>query len=134
MFSLLAISLFILSLDSFLVDFLVLRPPENAGGLLVFWCFQGVWNKDIGHIWVNQWWSHFAGGVSSLCPLGAPDSMWYSCVFGEYGIGTLARDGSSKRNKYISAIKVKIKVWKKNELAQKKMKKCSSLFLSLFVH
>ena len=46
MFSLLAINkssiVFILSLDPFLVDLLVLcPPPRNAGGLLVFWCFQG---------------------------------------------------------------------------------------------
>ena len=33
--------IFILSLDPFLVNFLVLCPPGNAGGLLVSWCFQG---------------------------------------------------------------------------------------------
>ena len=32
---------FILSFDPFLVDLLVLCPPENAGWLLVFWFFQG---------------------------------------------------------------------------------------------
>ena len=45
--------------------------------------------------------------------VGAPESMWFSGVFREYGIGALARDGSSKGNKYISAIKVKIQVRKK---------------------
>ena len=31
---------FILSLDTFLADLPVLCPPRNAGGHLVFWCFQ----------------------------------------------------------------------------------------------
>ena len=43
--------------------------------------------------------------------------MWFSGVFGGYGIGTLARGGSSKGNKYISAIKVKIHVRKKKSIA-----------------
>ena len=114
---------FILSLDPFLVDLLVLCPPKNAGGLLVFCCFQGAWNKDIGHIWVNQWWSHLAGGVSILCPLGLLESIWFLGVFGEYGIRTLARDGSSKGNKYISAIKVKIQVRKKSIASTEKDEK-----------
>ena len=45
-----------------------------------------------------------SGGVGEHVVLGC---------FGGYGIGTLARDGSSKGNKYISAIKVKIQVRKK---------------------
>ena len=54
-----------------------------------------------------------AGGAPSLCPLGVPESMWFLGVFGGYGIGTLARDGSSTGKKYISAIKMKIQVRKK---------------------
>ena len=91
---------FILSLDTFLADLPVLCPPRNAGGHLVFWCFQGAWNGGIGHICVNQSWSHLADGVPSLCPLGAPESMWFSGVFGGYRMETLARDGSSTGNKY----------------------------------
>ena len=49
--------------------------------------------------------------------------MWLSGVFGEYGIGTLARDGSSKGNKYISAIKVKIQVRKKSIASTEKDEK-----------
>ena len=55
-----------------------------------------------------------AGGVSSLCPLGALESMSFLGVFGEFGIGTLDRDGSSIGNIYISAIKVRIQVRKKS--------------------
>ena len=57
------------------------------------------------------------GGVPSLCPLGAPESIWFSGVFGGYRIGTLARGGSSTGNKYISAIKLKIQVQKKKSIA-----------------
>ena len=91
---------FILSLDTFLADLPVLCPPRNAGVPLVFWCFQGVWNGGIGHICVNQSWSHLADGVPSLCPLGVPESMWFSGVFGGYRMETLSRDGSSTGNKY----------------------------------
>ena len=73
-----------------------------------------------------------AGGVSSLCPLGVLGSMSFLDVFGEYGIGTLVRDGWSMGNKYISAVKVRIQVRKKSIASTKKMKKCSSL--SLFIN
>ena len=55
-----------------------------------------------------------AGCVSSLCPLGALESMSFLGVFREFGIGTLDRDGSSIGSKYISAIKVRIQVRKKS--------------------
>ena len=54
-----------------------------------------------------DWWCFQfmpSGGVGEHVVLGC---------FGGYGIVTLARDGSSKGNKYISAIKVKIQVRKK---------------------
>ena len=136
MFSLHAISLrlfLILSLDPFLVSLLVLCPPKNAGGLLVSWCFQGAWNKDIGHIWVSQWdliWM-VVFPVYALW-VGAPESMWFSGVFREYGIGALARDGSSKGNKYISAIKVKIQVRKKIHNQHRKRWKSALVCFFLF--
>ena len=87
---------FVLSLDPFLADLPVLCPPENARGLLVFWCFQGAWNGGIGHIWINQWWSYLADCVPSLCPLGGGGGeKVVSDVFGGYRMKTLARNGSS---------------------------------------
>ena len=64
-----------------------------------------------------------AGGVPSLCLLGAPKSMWFLGVFGVYGIGTFARDESSAGNKYMSAIKVKIQVPKKSVVSTEKDEK-----------
>ena len=43
--------------------------------------------------------------------------------WGGYGIGTLARDGSSTWNKYISAIKVKVQVWEKSVASTEKDEK-----------
>ena len=86
----------------------------------------------VTYIWVNQWWSHLADGVPSLCPLGAPESMWFSRFLGGY-IGNVGGLRWVKHRKQISAIKVKMQVRKKS-VAQKKIKKRSSLFSSLFVH
>ena len=51
--------------------------------------FLRTWNGSIGHIWINQWWSHLAGDVLSLYALEAPESMWFSGAFLGYGMRTL---------------------------------------------
>ena len=32
----------------------ILEPLKTPENLLVFWCFQGVWNGNIGQKWVNK--------------------------------------------------------------------------------
>ena len=64
-----------------------------------------------------------ADGVPCLCPMGALDRMWFSGILEGYGIRTLARDGLSTGNKYISAITLKIQVRKKSVASTKKDKK-----------
>ena len=32
---------------------LYIIPPENPRKPLVFWCFQGVWNENIGQKWIS---------------------------------------------------------------------------------
>ena len=92
---------FILSLDPFLANLLRFCAPWKCQ-----WRVFGsdvsrgqVWNGTIGHIWVNQWWSHLADDVPSLCPLGELQTMWFSVVFRGYRMEMLARDVSSTGNK-----------------------------------
>ena len=63
---------------------------------------------------------------------GAPEIMWFSRFLGGY-IGNVGGLRWVKHRKQISGIKVKMQVRKKS-VAQKKFKKHSSLFSSLFVH
>ena len=45
--------------NPFLVNVPILYPPENTRKPLVFWCFQGVWNGNIGQKWLRS--------IFSLC-------------------------------------------------------------------
>ena len=41
------------TINPFVTNVPIFYPPENTRKLLVFWCFQSVENRNIGHTWVT---------------------------------------------------------------------------------
>ena len=83
-----------------------------------------MWNKGIGHIWVNQLWSNLAGGVPSLCPLGDEKHVVLGCFWWDMELERWLEMGRAhETNIYISAIKVKVQVWEKSVASTEKDEK-----------